>query len=119
MKRFSIITLAVLAAVGCASTTTTYPDGRIVEERRIDPEFLSAAIALGQSALQLAAAERAESTPPLRADLARVELIVAEVQAILVDGVTVDEYVRLRELYDEVQAILAGQGVKVNLKVKT
>ncbi len=121
MKRF--ITLAVLVALGCASTTTTYPDGRIVEERRIDPDFLSAAIALGQSALQLAALESetptqptAPDTPSLVEDMAHLELIAIEVQTIVADGVTTGEWTRLRELYTETQAILRRQGVSVKVK---
>ena len=122
MKRF--ITIAVLAAVlaGCASTTTTYPDGRIVEERRIDPDFLTAAIALGQSALQLAALESetptqptSPDTPSLVEDMAHLELIAIEVQTIVADGVTTGEWARLRELYAETQAILRRQGVTVKV----
>jgi len=123
MKRLLVSIVAVALALGCMTQTTTYPDGRIVEEERLDPDFVAAFVGLGQSALQLAAAHGAEpvkpDAPPLIADMARLELISSELQTIMADGVTGDEWDRLQVLYDEVNAILRRQGVKVNLKVKT
>lgn len=126
MERFLCLVLMVaLAFVGCVHTTTTYPDGRVVEEERIDPDFVTAFVGLSQVAMQLAVAESDTPTepsdpdsPPLLADAARLECIANEVQDILSDGLSGDDWDRLRALYEETNAILRRQNVNVKLKVR-
>lgn len=117
--------VAALVAFGCIHTTTTYPDGRIVEVEQIDPVIAQAFIELGETALAAAVAKTPEpevpvepDAPSLVEDLVRVQSIVAETQMIMQNGVTAEESQRLTELYNETAAILSRQGVRVRLTVK-
>lgn len=117
--------VAALVAFGCIHTTTTYPDGRVVEVEQIDPYLAEGFISLGQAAIQLAAAKTPEAAdvsdddaPPLAEDLLRVQAIATETQLLMQDGVTADEVARLTELYKETAEIMERQGIRVRMKVK-
>lgn len=111
---------------GC-STTTQYPDGRIVTEG-LDPEIVAAFVNLGISGLELAAAKQGvdmkepppepDGDPNIVADLLEVQAIATEIEKIREDGVTEEERERLIQLYNQTSALLRRWGVNVKLNVR-
>lgn len=111
---------------GC-TTTTQYPDGRIVTEG-LDPDVVAAFVNLGISGLELAAAKQGadvdeppveeDGDPNIVADLLEVQRIAKEIEEIREDGVTEEESEKLIQLYDQTSALLRRWGVNVKVNVR-
>ena len=118
-QRLLIAGMVAAVALGCTTTVTTYPDGRIVETEQLDPALVSAAVALGQAALARDSGDpetQTEVGTPVAEDIQRLAEIAAEVEAISADGITGDEAARLVALYEETRVILRRNGVKLKVE---
>ena len=83
-QRLLIAGMVAAVALGCTTTVTTYPDGRIVETEQLDPALVSAAVALGQAALARDSGDpetQPEVGTPVAEDIQRLAEIAAEVEA--------------------------------------
>ena len=116
-----VVALVVALVLGC-TTTRTLPDGT-VEVEQLDPQALAAFIELARAAIEVAAAtneaepDADEPDGDVLADVLEAAALAQAAQLILQDGVTADELESLKEIYAQVEELLARNNVR--LKIKT
>jgi len=116
-----VVALVVALVLGC-TTTRTLPDGT-VEVEQLDPQALAAFVELARAAIEVAAvtneAEPDTDAPDgdVFADVLEAAALAQAAQLILQDGVTADELESLKEIYAQVEELLARNNVR--LKIKT
>jgi len=121
MKHVLALAMVVALVLGC-TTTRTLPDGT-VEVEQLDPQALAAFVELARAAIEVAAATN-EAEPDtdapdgdVFADVLEAAALAQAAQLILQDGVTAEEMESLKEIYAQVEALLARNNVR--LKIKT
>ena len=121
MKHVLALAMVVALVLGC-TTTRTLPDGT-VEVEQLDPQALAAFVELARAAIEVAAAMN-EAEPDtdapdgdVFADVLEAAALAQAAQLILQDGVTAEELESLKEIYAQVEALLARNNVR--LKIKT
>lgn len=121
MKHVLAFAMVVALVLGC-TTTRTLPDGT-VEVEQLDPQALAAFVELARAAIEVAAATN-EAEPDadepygdVFADVLEAAALAQAAQLILQDGVTADELESLKEIYAQVEELLARNNVR--LKIKT
>lgn len=121
MKHVLALAMVVALVLGC-TTTRTLPDGT-VEVEQLDPQALAAFVELARAAIEVAAAMN-EAEPDtdapdgdVFADVLEAAALAQAAQLILQDGVTAEEMESLKEIYAQVEALLARNNVR--LKIKT
>lgn len=120
MKHVFAIAMVVALVLGC-TTTRTLPDGT-VEVEQLDPQALAAFVELARAAIEVAAATndaKPESDEPdgdVLADVLEAAALAQAAQLILQDGVTTEEMESLKQIYAQVEELLARNNVRLKLK---
>ena len=122
MKHVFAIAMVVAVVLGC-TTTRTLPDGT-VEVEQLDPQALAAFVELARAAIEVAAAtndakpEADEPDGDVLADVLEAAALAQAAQLILQDGVTAEEMESLKQIYAQVEELLARNNVKLKLKTR-
>lgn len=122
MKHVLAIAMVVALVLGC-TTTRTLPDGT-VEVEQLDPQALAAFVELARAAIEVAAAtndakpEADEPDGDVLADVLEAAALAQAAQLILQDGVTAEEMESLKQIYAQVEELLARNNVKLKLKTR-
>ena len=120
MKHVFAIAMVVALVLGC-TTTRTLPDGT-VEVEQLDPQALAAFVELARAAIEVAAAtndakpEADEPDGDVLADVLEAAALAQAAQLILQDGVTAEEMESLKQIYAQVEELLARNNVRLKLK---
>ena len=122
MKHAFAIAMVVALVLGC-TTTRTLPDGT-VEVEQLDPQALAAFVELARAAIEVAAATndaKPEADGPdgdVFADVLEAAALAQAAQLILQDGVTAEEMESLKQIYAQVEELLARNNVRLKLKTR-
>ena len=120
MKHVLAFAMVVALVLGC-TTTRTLPDGT-VEVEQLDPQALAAFVELARAAIEVAAAtndakpEADEPDGDVLADVLEAAALAQAAQLILQDGVTAEEMESLKQIYAQVEELLARNNVRLKLK---